>query len=204
MPFAISSDTFVLRDVATSSMVTYHRNYLSEKEADVLLDWSLGLTWQAETPMIMGRRIEVKRRTCAYGDTGVSYGYSGMRKVAQPWPYVLEDVLARLRADTDTPFNFALANLYPDGKAGIGAHADDEAEIVQGSPIVALSLGAPRDFVVSKEGKQAGKVLLEHGSAVVMWMETQKHYKHALPARKRITAPRVSLTFRHMTHGEAL
>jgi alkylated DNA repair dioxygenase AlkB len=69
--------------------------------------------------------------------------------------------------------------------------------MVKGAPIVGISLGSTRDFVLST--KAAGRVAsipLVHGSAVVMKGGTQFECKHAVPPRKRVTLPRVSLTFR--------
>lgn len=200
MPLALSHDSMVLRDEENQCMVTYHKNYLASFEADGLLAWMSNMgSWETETPIIFGKPRTVKRKTCAFGDKGTSYGYSGMRKIPRAWPLAVEAVRARLAKDTNTNFNFALANLYPDGEAGIGAHSDDEPDLMEGCPIVGVSLGATRDFVLTtKEGKRVASIPLEHGSAVIMWMDTQKHYKHALPPRKRSKNLRVSLTFRVM------
>ena len=180
-----------------SSWVTYQANYLIREEADGFLNWMLtSAPWETETIRSYGRDIEVRRKSCAFG-TG-TYRYSGVEKVARPWPKALEalryfnETLGKMRG-----FNFCLANLYEDGSVGLGAHADDEPEIVPCSPIMGLSLGAPRDFVVSgPSGRHV--VTLQHGSAITMWGETQLHYRHSVPVRKRISEPRVSLTFRQM------
>lgn len=181
------------------SLVTYHPGYLNRRHSDELLTWMLDCApWENDRPMVFGKIREVKRQTCAFGDKGVTYTYSGMQKSCNDWPQLLDHVLTSLMHDTSTWFNFALANHYPDGSAGIGKHADDEKDIVKGSPIVGLSLGHTRDFILYQDGKKVASVPLQHGSLIVMWGETQQHYKHAVPVRAGVKAPRVSITFREI------
>jgi alkylated DNA repair dioxygenase AlkB len=105
----------------------------------------------------------------------------------------------RLWVDIGALFNFGLCNLYPDGDASIGRHADAESDIVRDSPIVGLSLGATRDFFLyRRKGERVGQVALEHGSIVVMEGSTQRHFEHAVPPRRRVANPRISVTFRVM------
>lgn len=199
MPLKLTPESFVLADPDTKSLVTYHPCFLSVEQADDLFAFMQEAPWAAETPVMFGKPVTVRRKTCAYGDAGLSYGYSGMRKTAAPWEGPLLSLRQRLSHDTGCSLNFALANLYPDGKAGLGAHADDEKDIEEGTPIVGISLGSTRDFVLTtRNGEPMAKVPLTHGSAIVMWGNTQKHFKHAVPARTRVTEPRVSLTFRKM------
>lgn len=203
MPFQLSPGSILIQDVERNCLVTYHRNYLGESQANVLLARMLNAPWETETPIVFGKPRTVKRKTCAFGAEGLTYGYSGMTKTARPWIEgggSIIDIRFQLHQDTSWFYNFVLCNLYPDGEAAIGAHADDEEDIEPGSPIVGVSLGASRDFILTDKatGERVTSVELEHGSALVMWEDTQKHYKHALPARKRVKEPRVSLTFRVM------
>lgn len=199
MALALAHDSMVLRDEATLSMVTYHREWLRQNEADALLTSMLGAPWQVEAPVIFGKPRPAKRKTCAFGEPGLTYGYSGMVKEANPWPPFLRDIVEQLSMDAGARFNFALCNLYPDGDAGIAPHADDESDIAPGSPILGLSLGSTRDFILKgRDGDAVASVALEHGSVLAMWLETQSHFKHAVPPRKRVKTPRVSLTFRVM------
>ncbi len=195
----------VFSDLETKSWVTHHRDYLPRDEAGALFAWMQENTpWQVEAPIIMGKPREARRRTCAYGVPGLSYRYSGLDRVALAWPDIVRPLLGRLNDDFGVAFNFALCQLYPDGQAGIGTHADDERDLVKNSPIVGLSLGATRDFILeNRKGERAAAVTLEHGSAVVMWGATQRHYRHSVPPRKRVKTPRVSLTFRVMAGARA-
>jgi alkylated DNA repair dioxygenase AlkB len=185
-------------DVTLGSRVTYVPRYLAATEADRLLAWMLTKSpWQAEAPMVFGKAYEVRRRTCSYGSAGLTYRYSGLDRVALPWPDELQPHLDGLRLAFAAPFNFALCNLYVDGDAYLGRHSDDERDIVRDSPIVGLSLGASRDFVLyQRGGGPVATVALEHGSVVAMLGSTQRHLQHAVPKRKRVREPRINLTFR--------
>lgn len=65
--------------------------------------------------------------------------------------------------------------------------------------ITSVSLGAPRRFVFRhKQSKDQIKLMLEHGSLLVMSGATQAFWQHSLPATKTVQSPRINLTFRAM------
>jgi alkylated DNA repair dioxygenase AlkB len=80
----------------------------------------------------------------------------------------------------------------------MGWHADDEAEIDQSQPIASLSLGSSRDFQLRhRHQKQHRHTLtLSSGDLLVMHPGCQQDWLHGVPQRKRITTPRINLTFR--------
>jgi alkylated DNA repair dioxygenase AlkB len=188
----------VLDAESLGARVTYHPAYLGQAEADTLFAWMMTNTpWQAETPMVFGKTHEIRRRTCSYGSAGLVYRYSGLDRVALPWPDQMLPLLNRLREEFRAPFNFGLCNFYPDGDAYIGKHSDDERDIVRDSPIIGLSLGAAREFVFYRRGgARVAEVALEHGSVVAMLGSTQRHFHHTVPKRKRVLEPRINVTFR--------
>jgi alkylated DNA repair dioxygenase AlkB len=196
MPF----EQTLFEDAILGAKLSYRPAFLSPADADALLAWMLTQApWQREAPILFGRPREARRRTCAFGEVGLRYRYSGVERVAEAWPALLRPIVVRLRAELACPFDFALANLYPDGVAAIGKHADDERGIAPGSTIAGLSLGATRDFVLYRRGgARVAEVALEHGSLVVMAGAMQRHFQHAVPPRRRVQAPRVNLTFRHL------
>jgi alkylated DNA repair dioxygenase AlkB len=195
-------DALRFADPELGARLSYHPGFLEAGTADALLAWMLEhAPWQREAPVIFGVAREVRRRTCAFGEVGRSYRYSGLVRAAEPWPELLVPVVERVREHCATSFDFALANHYADGEVALGKHADDERDIVESSAIAGLSLGAERDFVLYRKGKggeRVATVALAHGSLVVMWGTMQRHFVHAVPSRKRVHAPRVSLTFRAM------
>lgn len=164
--------------------------------ADELLP--IALRWPGLAPdTALG--IPARRQTCAFGKPGATYRYSQTTKVAAAWPtelHALHDEVVRLVGEG---FNFALVNLYPDGNAALGWHADDERDLAAGAPIVSVSLGATRVFALRNEstGEVRGAVL-EHGSMCVMAGETQRRWKHCITKDARAKTPRVSITFRRL------
>ena len=90
-------------------------------------------------------------------------------------------------------------NLYHDRNEGMGCHSDDEKSIEDNSSIASVSFGATRKFSFKhKQSKKIISIALEHGSLLLMKDATQKNWLHSLPKSKKITQPRINLTFRRM------
>ncbi len=189
----------VLEDAARGCRITYEPGFLSAADADALFAaLHRDTPFEREAPVMFGRPVEVRRRTFSYGEPGVRYRYSGVERVASPWHEALVPLVEALTPLTGVRFNYALCQLYPDGEAGIGWHADKERDIVADTPIASLSLGAERDFQVrlGNRGAASRSVRLAHGSLLVMGGATQRHYQHRVPKAARCRAPRINLTFR--------
>ena len=100
---------------------------------------------------------------------------------------------------TNNSFNSCLLNLYHDGNEGMAWHSDDEKSLGKDSTIASISLGAEREFRLKhKRGEEKISVRLENGSLLVMKGSTQSHWLHCIPKSKKITTPRINLTFRSM------
>lgn len=160
---------------------------------------------------IMGKVHKIPRKQAAFGDSGLSYHFSGVTVPAHTWIPVLERIRNRLVEFLREDFNFVLVNCYKDGHDHIGEHRDDERDLVSESSIACLSFGQERDFILKHKdfrGKDANKdipmkksrlkVSLEHGSLLVMKFPTNRDWYHSLPIRKSVTGKRISLTFRVM------
>jgi alkylated DNA repair dioxygenase AlkB len=162
------------------------------------------LKFEHEKVFVFGEWREPSRMTCAYGDTGLTYKYSGSVKEALPWTDKLLEVKNIVEAVTGETYNFVLCNLYPDGNSSIGRHADDESDLKKKSSIASVSFGATRDFVLYKQGetKMYKKIPLQTGDILVMSGTTQKKYDHSVPVRKRVTQPRINLTFRGVSSAQ--
>jgi alkylated DNA repair dioxygenase AlkB len=79
----------------------------------------------------------------------------------------------------------------------MGWHSDAEKNLKKNGAIASISFGAERKFTFKhKDSKETVSQNLSHGSLLVMKEETQTHWQHRLPPTKRITTPRVNLTFR--------
>jgi alkylated DNA repair dioxygenase AlkB len=95
-------------------------------------------------------------------------------------------------------FTTVLLNLYRDGKDSNGWHADNEKELGKNPVIASVSFGAERAFHLQhnsiKDAKQ--KIILEHGSLLLMKGTTQHFWKHQIPKTKKPIDERINLTFR--------
>lgn len=79
----------------------------------------------------------------------------------------------------------------------MGWHTDAEPELKKNGAIASVSFGAQRKFVFKhKERKDKVDLFLEHGSLLIMKDATQTFWQHTLPKTKKVTTPRVNLTFR--------
>lgn len=205
-------ERIVLDDRSTQSRARYVPRFLDKMEADLLLASLLRDSYfESERPIVHGKVYDLKRRSCAYGDPGVRYSYSGVTRQAAPWPAELRELASRLErfvfstgpVYSQNVLNFVLCSLYPNGAAGLGWHADDEIDIVPGSAIASVSLGAERDFDfrVGHSGPKTGRVSLEHGSLLMMGGDMQSHYQHQIPKRAHCGL-RVNLTFRHVRSSQ--
>ncbi|HEX3464497.1 MAG TPA: alpha-ketoglutarate-dependent dioxygenase AlkB [Candidatus Elarobacter sp.] len=184
--------------VAKHGLVTYEPAFLAPAEAAALLGELLGeVTWRQEHLRIHGRAIPFPRLAAWYGDPGALYTYSGIENRPQSWTPALARLRDRLRAATGAVFNSALLNLYRTGSDSMGWHADDEPELGPQPVIASVSLGAARRFELrSRETGETRRVVLEHGSLLVMSGETQHCWKHQVPKEPTVRAPRINLTFR--------
>jgi alkylated DNA repair dioxygenase AlkB len=157
------------------------------------------IPWKNDEAVIFGKRIITARKVAWYGDSDFSYTYSGTTKQALAWTPELAELKSIVEALTATRFNSCLLNLYHNGNEGMAWHSDDEKSLGKDSTIASVSLGAEREFRFKhKRTEDKISVLLESGSLLVMKGTTQTHWLHSIPKTKKITSPRINLTFRTM------
>jgi alkylated DNA repair dioxygenase AlkB len=157
------------------------------------------IEWKNDEAVIFGRHIITKRKVAWYGDAGFSYTYSGTTKQALAWTTELLQLKHLVENLTGDKFNSCLLNLYHNGDEGMAWHSDDEKSLGKNTTIASLSLGAERKFALKhRESKQTRSLILEQGSLLVMKGTTQSNWLHSLPKTKKVTSPRVNLTFRTM------
>jgi alkylated DNA repair dioxygenase AlkB len=153
--------------------------------------------WQPDEVVLFGRKRILSRKVAWMGDAGFTYSYSGTSKTASPLTPALLLIKKRVEQQCAHRFNSCLMNLYHDGSEGMGWHSDDEKTLGRNPVIASVSFGAERVFKLKhRESKEIVSVLLENGSLLVMKGATQHHWVHAMPKTKKITTPRINLTFR--------
>ena len=80
----------------------------------------------------------------------------------------------------------------------MGWHSDDEIELGDAPTIASLSLGASRRFLLRNKRDHSFQQTFElnHGSLLIMAGETQQYWQHCVPKTRKVTEPRINLTFR--------
>src|SRR5690606_35552282 len=147
--------------------------------------------------IIFGKEIITKRKVAWYGDKPFEYTYSNTTKLALPWTKELLELKIKIETQTGETFNSCLLNLYHSGEEGMAWHSDAEKDLLKNGAIGSLSFGAERKFAFKhKVSQETVSLILENGSLLVMKDTTQSHWLHRLPPTKRISKPRVNLTFR--------
>ena len=178
--------------------VNYYGKVLTPKEANRYFDLLLqSILWENDEAIIFGKHIVTKRKVAWYGDSNYLYTYSNTTKQALAWTKELSDLKQIVEELAGSKFNSCLLNLYHNGNEGLAWHSDDEKSLGKNTTIASLSFGAERRFSFKhKQTKQTISLVLEHGSLLIMKDATQTNWLHSLPKSKKITRPRINLTFR--------
>lgn len=181
-------------------VVNYYGRILNQAQADYFLHELLHhITWKNDEAVIFGRHIITRRKVAWYGDKEFSYTYSNITRQALAWTGDLKKLKTIVEELTGTVFNSCLLNLYHNGDESMAWHSDDEKSLGKDSAIASFSFGEERRFSFRhKKSKETISLLLEHGSLLVMKGSTQTNWLHSLPKSKKITGPRINLTFRTM------
>lgn len=142
-----------------------------------------------------GRVVKTPRWQQAYG---ADYRYTGQVNEARPLTPPLRALLEWFCEEIDARLNGLLLNWY-DGSLGhyIGAHRDSTQGLIEGAPIVTLSLGEERVFRLRPwKGKGWRDFTVGHGALLVIPWETNAAWTHEVPKFKRHQGRRISITAR--------
>jgi alkylated DNA repair dioxygenase AlkB len=181
-----------------NGIVNYFDRIMSKDQADDFYHKLLAnIEWKNDQSMMFGKLIETKRKVGWYGQYPFEYTYSKITKKALPWTVELEKLKAICEKQTGQTYNSCLLNLYHNGSEGMGWHSDGEKELKKDGSIASMSFGAVRKFTFKhRETAEKVEVVLEHGSLLEMAGTCQTHWLHRLPPTKKVTQPRINLTFR--------
>lgn len=188
----------IKNQVPYDGIVTYHGKIFSAHQCDFYLKKFMeNIAWKHDELVLFGKKITTKRKVAWYGSDNFEYRYSNNTKRALPWTedlFLLKNVIEHTTHET---FNSCLLNLYHTGMEGMSWHSDDEPDLKKNGAIASVSFGAERKFLFKhKTTEEKIEIILENGSLLVMQGTTQIHWQHRLPPSKRITQPRINLTFR--------
>jgi len=158
------------------------------------------IVWQRESVHLFGKKHQVPRLIAWYGDPGCRYRYSGIDHQPLPWLTPMRQLNQLIGRVCGTRFNSVLANLYRDGKDGMGWHSDNEPELGETPAIASLSLGETRLMRFRHKQRLASSLGLDlrSGDLLVMRGETQRDWQHSIPKSQRAIGERINLTFRRI------
>jgi alkylated DNA repair dioxygenase AlkB len=175
----------VLVDDASGTIV-YRPAILSPAEAASAFEaLREHVPWRSERRMMYEREVDVPRLVASY-------------RIADGLPAALAAIDERIEPFVDVRFNSVGLNFYRDGNDSVAPHNDRLRELVAGTPIALVSLGATRRMTIrSKDApRRILDVDLEAGSLLLMTYETQLAYDHSIPKTSANVGPRISTAFR--------
>ncbi len=171
--------------------------FIEKEKADhLMIQCKNELDWQQDPIVIYGQRFMIPRLHCWYG--GFDYQYSKITLCKRSMPSFLQKIAHKIKKDYGYEFNGVLGNLYRDGRDSNGWHRDNEKELSAPIHIASISLGQERFFHLRRrgEGRMSKKILLEHGSLLLMTHPFQEYWEHQIPKSARVKRERINLTFR--------
>lgn len=184
-----------------NSSIDYYPHLFDMEKAHLLYTKLYNeIQWQQDSIKVYGKNYLQPRLMALYGNEGKPYSYSNILMQPHPWNALLTYIKEEVETLCQEKFTTVLLNLYRDGKDSNGWHADNEKELGRSPVIASVSFGAERSFHLQhnsiKEAKQ--KIILEHGSLLIMKGETQHFWKHQIPKTAKPMEPRINLTFRNI------
>ena len=181
------------------SDIVYYPAFLSTAEANHHFKALKETTpWQQDEITVFGKTYPQPRLTALFGDNSRPYSYSNITMHPHTFTAELLELRNKLQMEIDVRFTSCLLNLYRNGRDSNGWHADDEKTLGKNPIIASISLGQERYFhlkhKLKKDLKQ--KLLLVHGSLLLMKGETQHCWYHQVPKTAKTVQERINITFR--------
>ena len=181
--------------------IWYFPEFLDKASADNYFEHLLNtVNWRQDSIRVFGKVYQQPRLTALFGNNGKAYSYSNITMQPLPFDRSLEILKADIERVAQAEFTTCLLNLYRDGSDSNGWHSDDEKELGKNPVIASISLGQDRPFKLRHRNNKElkSKLLLEHGSLLLMKGATQHFWHHQIPKSKKAMEPRINLTFRYI------
>lgn len=179
--------------------ITYYPNFLDLKDVDGYFEvFKNTIPWQQDDIRIFGKTYAQPRLTALFGNNGKPYSYSNITMQPHDFTRELLAIKEKIEVISKNSFTTCLLNLYRDGKDSNGWHADNEKELGENPVIASISLGQERYFHLKHRQRKElkHKLLLEHGSLLLMKGTTQHHWLHQIPKTAKPISERINLTYR--------
>ena len=189
----------ITREVQNGTLI-YYESFLSQVEAGLIFKYfKETLPFHQGTITLFGKTHAIPRLEAFFATENKTYTYSGKTLQTHPFTTELLALKSKIEAISLEKFNCVLVNLYRNGQDSNGWHADNEPELGKNPVIASLSLGATRRFDL-RHNLTNEKISfdLTNGSLLLMKGEMQHFWKHQIAKTKKVNAPRINLTFRHL------
>lgn len=180
----------------------YIPNFLNKNKADYYFESIRSHTdWQQDDITVFGKTYKQPRLTALYAENKAAYSYSNITMYPTLFTPQLLELKKNIEKEVQHKFTTVLINLYRDGNDSNGWHADNEKELGKNPVIASLSLGEARWFHFKHRQlkEERHKILLEHGSLLIMKNAMQHHWLHQVAKTKKKIGERINLTFRNIS-----
>lgn len=179
--------------------VSYYPNFFTKNSADNYFNYLLNnINWKQDNITLFGKTHLQPRLTAFYSINNIAYKYSNIKMKPEPFAGELKNIKNSIETKLKINFTSCLANLYRDGKDSNGWHSDNEKELGENPIIASITFGEERFFHFKHKfikGEKT-KLLLKHGSLLLMQGNTQKNWLHQIPKTQKEIGKRINLTFR--------
>jgi alkylated DNA repair dioxygenase AlkB len=143
-----------------------------------------------------GKEVRTPRWQQAYG---ADYRYTGNTNRALPVSPELAPLHAWIHEQIDPRLNGLLLNWY-DAEHGhyIGKHRDSTINMIEGAPILTISLGSERVFRLRrwKSNEAPHDIPTGNGTVIVMPYDVNLAWTHEVPHNAKANGRRISITAR--------
>ncbi|MFL2591622.1 MAG: alpha-ketoglutarate-dependent dioxygenase AlkB family protein [Flavobacteriaceae bacterium] len=181
--------------------IYYYPDFLSKETSDILYKkLHTDIPWQKYQIKVFGKTYDQPRLTSFHSIGNKNYNYSQIGIKNNLMTEDLKSLLNQIHSKTDFRFNSVLLNLYRDGMDSNGWHSDNESELGNDPKIASVTLGEERFFHLKhrKIKNLKYKILLRHGSLLLMGEKSQTEWLHQIPKTKKKIKPRINLTYRYI------
>lgn len=181
------------------SDISYYPNLISTSAADDYFNSIRDTTpWQQDDITVFGKTYPQPRLTALYAINNNPYSYSTISMRPNIFTKELLELKSLVENVAKVEFTTCLINRYRTGKDSNGWHADNEKELGKNPIIASISLGQERFFHLKHNANPAlkHKLLLAHGSLLLMQGQTQHYWKHQISKTAKDVGERINLTFR--------
>lgn len=179
--------------------ICYYPSFFPKAASDTYYQTLLENTpWQQDDIKVYGKIHAQPRLTALFGDGTKTLSYSNITMQPHLWTDDLLAIKNRINSICETAFNTVLLNCYRNGSDSNGWHADNEKYLGENPVIASVTFGQERYFHLKHNSAKipTQKLLLEHGSVLIMKGTTQHFWKHQIPKTAKVVSPRINLTFR--------